>query len=380
MADRLPARGPKAAIPLGRWFGIEVGADYSWLIIFLLITLSLAEQYGDKHPDWSGIENWSLGLVTSVLFFVSIVLHELGHSLTAVRLGVPVQSITLFIFGGLARISKEPERPRDEFLIAIAGPAVSLALAAGFLGVAVLLGSDSVPGSAARWLGRINGTLFIFNMLPGFPLDGGRVLRALVWAVQGEFGFATRVAAICGSVVAYGFMAIGVAMAFIGGNFVGGLWIGFIGWFLLSAARSGAAHGAARTVLTAIPASTIMQTDFRVVPPGENLQAVVDFGVLRRGERCFLVGEGGRLSGLLTLQEIRAVNRDRWPFTRASEVMRTFTQLRTITPDTHLFDALRAMDEAGVNQLPVVRERSLVGLVTRERLLAVLRNQMEMKS
>jgi len=356
-----------------------VGADFSWLIIFALITLSLSNQYAEKHPDWSSLENWTLGLLTSALFFVSIILHELGHSLTAIRLGVPVRSITLFIFGGLARIEKEPERPRDEFLIALAGPAVSLALAVAFSGVAFLLGPDTVLGSSAKWLGRINGTLFLFNMIPGFPLDGGRVLRAVIWALAGDYGKATAVASRVGSLFAYGFMALGVGVAFIGGDFFGGLWIGFIGWFLLSAARSGAAHGVARTVLTHITAAEVMETDCRVVPPGEPLQAIVDAGVLRRGERCFLVGEGGRLMGLLTLQEIREVDRDQWSCTAAQAAMKNFGELQTVSPEANLFEALRAMDEAGVNQLPVLRGNALVGMLNRERLLAVLRNSMEMK-
>ena len=375
-----PARGPRAAIPMGRWFGIQVGADFSWLIIFALITLSLSNQYAEKHPDWSSIENWTLGLLTSALFFVSIILHELGHSLTAIRLGVPVRSITLFIFGGLARIEKEPERPRDEFLIALAGPAVSLALAAAFTAIALLLGPETVLGSSAKWLGRINGTLFLFNMIPGFPLDGGRVLRAVIWALWDDYGKATTVASRVGSLFAYGFMALGVGVAFIGGDFFGGLWIGFIGWFLLSAARSGGAHGVARSVLTNIKASEVMETDCRVVPPGEPLQSIVDAGVLRRGERCFLVGEGGRLLGLLTLQEIREVDRDEWPVTAAQAAMKTFADLRAVAPDTDLFAALRLMDEAGINQLPVLRGNALVGMLNRERLLAVLRNSMEMKN
>ena len=368
----------RAAIPMGKWFGIQIGADWSWLIVFWLVTLSLGGQLAELHPEWSSVERWSLGLATSVLFFGSIILHELGHSITAIRLGIPVRSITLFIFGGMARIEKEPERPRDEFAIALAGPAVSLALAVGFFVLALGMGQSSILWWTFRWLARINGMLAVFNMIPGFPLDGGRVLRAILWHRKGDLAAATQVAARVGSLVAYGFMAWGIGTALILDNLVGGLWLGFIGWFLLSAARGSAAQTVARQALRGRRASEVMDVGCRVVSPAASLQEVVDSGVLRRGLRCFLVGEGRVLTGLLTMHEIRDVPREEWPTTSVQAAMRRFEELRTIHPTTDLLEALRIMDEAGINQLPVTEEGHLLGILNRERLLRVLRNQIEL--
>ncbi len=375
-----PARrqpGPRAAIPLGRWFGIRIGADWSWLIIFWLVTLSLSGQLAEMHPEWTAVERWSLGLVTSVLFFVSIILHELGHSITAIQLGVPVRSITLFIFGGLARIEREPDRPRDEFLIAAAGPAVSLALAALFFALALGMGQSSILWWTARWLARINFILALFNMIPGFPLDGGRVLRAILWHLKGDLAGATRVAARVGSFVAYGFIAWGIGTALIGDNLIGGMWLGFIGWFLLSAAKTAAQQSAARQVLAMVPAGEVMDTGCRVVGPEMSLREVVETGVLRQGLRCFLVGEERVLTGMLTMHEIRRVPQEEWDHTSVQATMVRFEDLQTIAPQTDLFEALKVMDQAGVNQVPVVHEGRLLGILNRERLLSVLRNQME---
>lgn len=369
--------GPKASIPLGRWFGIKIGADWSWLIIFWLVTLSLSGQLAELHPGWTAVERWSLGLGTSILFFLSIILHELGHSITAIKLGVPVRSITLFIFGGLARIEREPDRPRDEFLIAAAGPAVSLALAALFFVLALGMGQSSILWWTARWLARINFILAVFNMIPGFPLDGGRVLRAILWHLKGDLAGATRVAARVGSFVAYGFIAWGIGTALIGDSLVGGLWLGFIGWFLLSASKTAARQSAARQALATVRAGEVMDSGCRVVGPEMSLRELVETGVLRQGLRCFLVGQERVLIGMLTMHEIRKVPQEEWDTTSVQATMLRFEDLRTISPNTDLFEALKIMDLAGVNQLPVVEEGRLLGILDRERLLSVLRDQME---
>ncbi len=369
--------GPRAAIPLGRWFGIQIGADWSWLIVFWLVTFSLSGQLAEAHPDWSSLERWSLGLVTSLLFFGSIILHELGHSITALQLGVPVRSITLFIFGGLARMEREPDRPRDELLIAAAGPAVSMALAVAFFVIALGMGDSSVLWWTFRWLARINFVLALFNMIPGFPLDGGRVLRAVLWHLKGDLAGATRVAARIGTFVAYGFMAWGVGTALILDNLIGGMWLGFIGWFLLSAARTAARQSVARQALANVPAGEVMDTGCRVVTPDMSLREVVDTGVLRGGMRCFLVGRDRVLSGMLTMHEIRQIPQEEWEVTSVQATMRPFDQLRPVEPMTDLFEALRIMEATGVHQLPVVQGGRLLGILDRERLLGVLRKQME---
>lgn len=377
-AQQAPARR-QALIPLGRWFGIEVGADASWLIVFLLVTLSLASRLASEHPGWASAQHWTLGIVTSALFFLSIILHELGHSLVAVRLGVPVRAITLFVFGGVALLEKEPERPRDELAIAVAGPAVSLVLALVYYGAARAIPAETVFGSSVRWLAQINLALFAFNLIPGFPLDGGRVLRAALWSFRGSLTWATSLAAKVGAFFAYGFMAWGLVVALLSGQLFHGLWLGFIGWFLLSAARSSGAQSQAREALVGVPVTEIMETRCDVIAPDESLETIVERGVLRRGQRCFLVGSGGLLSGLLTVHEIREVPRAKWGTTPVRSAMVRLDALETLSPSTNLFDALRTMDETGVHQMPVVSDGKLVGMLTRERLLAVLRNHLEFR-
>ncbi len=367
---------PRMAIPMGRWFGIEVGADFSWLIIFWLVTWSLAGRFSEQF-ELGPVANWGTAVAVSLLFFLSIILHEFGHSLTAIKLGVPVHSITLFIMGGMARIAREPKRPLDEFLIAIAGPAVSLALAVGFGVAALVIGPSTLPGAGLRWLAVINGWLFLFNMIPGFPLDGGRVLRAAAWAIKGDLAWGTRVAAGAGKLFAFGFIALGLTSALVLGNMIGGLWMAFIGWFLLTAARQGGQAGVARAVLSKIQAGKVMDVDASVVPPWQPLADIVEHGVLQRGERVFLVGDGGHLAGLLTLADIHEVAQDEWSTTSAQAAMKRFEDLERIGADVDLFAALRTMDEAGVAFLPVVDRDALVGILSRDRLMGVLRNGLE---
>ncbi len=223
---RTPGVFGGTAWSVARVSGIDVAIDRSWILIFLLITYSLSARFGAEHPEWEAVARWSAALLASVLFFVSIVLHELGHSLTARRFGVSVRSITLFLFGGIARLDSEPERPRDEILIAIAGPLTSVALGVGFLLLAALAPESGrlaeLLHTTFSWLGTINLVLAAFNVLPGFPLDGGRVLRGVVWALSGSFERATRSAAAAGSLLAYSLMALG-ALAALQGALLGGL-------------------------------------------------------------------------------------------------------------------------------------------------------------
>ncbi len=223
-------------IPLGRIAGIPIGLDYSWFLIFALLTWMLATSYFPaEFPRWTPSFNWVAGAGTSVLFFVSILLHELGHSAVALSYKVPVRSITLYAFGGIAEIDGEPPSAKAEFRIAIAGPAVSLALAALFLGLQAASRGIELPYGVAKYLAFINLALAVFNLIPGYPLDGGRVLRAAVWAVTGNLRRATAIAAVVGRGFGFLFIFFGVLRVFAG-ELVGGLWMAFIGWFLESAA------------------------------------------------------------------------------------------------------------------------------------------------
>ncbi len=358
-------------ISLGRIFGIEIDLDWSWLVIFALVTLSLSGHFAGLPPDLPQHLAWLAAGVASLLFFASILAHELSHSLLARWKGIDVHGITLFIFGGVARLKGEPKRPAHEFMIAAIGPVSSAVIGLGFLAIAHLAGAGSVVGGVYAWLGSVNLGLALFNLLPGFPLDGGRVFRAVVWAITGSLRKATRVAAASGRIVAFGLIFLGVALAFGFGAVVNGLWLGLIGWFLLSAARSGVAQQELGDVLGKLPVRRILRTDCVPVGSGESVEDLVYGRILPSGRKCFLVSDQGAPLGLVTPDEVRGVSRDAWPVTSVEEIMVPFDGVPGVTPRDSLASALKTMDEHAVNQLPVMEGDELVGVVTREDVLRV---------
>ncbi|MEN8181662.1 MAG: site-2 protease family protein [Myxococcota bacterium] len=367
---------------LGRVAGIEVAVDYTWVLIFMLVSVSVGARLRLAHEEWHGIATWGAGFVTSLLFFASIVLHELGHSLVAQRVGVRVRSITLFVFGGLAALESEPRRPRDEILIAVAGPLVSVALGIAFLAGARALGNApgfrELIGEALEWLGRINLILAAFNVVPGFPLDGGRVLRGILWATTGSFERATAVAAATGSVFAYGLIAAGALTAIFAGQLLGGLWLVFIGWFLLFAARATVGQMVLERILESVRIGDVMATvEEARVARSETVEHLLTEAVLRRGQRTFyVVDRTGELLGLVTLRELSQVPADERAQRRLEEIMLDADRLALLLPEEDGWTALRRMAERRVNQLPVVRGGQLLGAVTRERLLAVVQTRL----
>lgn len=369
-----------ASVSLGRVRGIPVGLHTSWFVIFGLVTWSLAAAYfPPKYPDLPPAAYWLLGAVTSVLFFLSVFLHEMGHSIVAQRSGIPVNSITLFIFGGIAQIAREPDRPGTEFRIAVAGPVTSLILFVLFTGLWALDRHVS-PYLAApsEWLARINFALAAFNMIPGFPLDGGRVLRAIVWARIGNFQRATRAAAFSGQVVAFGFMGLGLLRVF-GGAFFDGLWLIFIGWFLQNAAAASYAQVTMQNALGGVRVGQVMSRDCTRVPGYLPLRRVVEDRVLTGGQRCFFVTDQERLLGMLTLRDLATVPRDDWDSVPARQVMTPWDRLLVVGPDTPLLDALRRMDDADVAQVPVVDgDERLLGSLSREQVLRYVRTRAEL--
>ena len=368
--------------PLGRVAGIGVYVDHTWLLIFLLVTLSVGLQLRQALEGWSGLVTWGAAVAASVLFFVSILLHELGHSLVAQRLGVRVKSITLFVFGGLAELESEPRRPRDEFLIALAGPLVSVTLGLAFRLAGNLLSglgeSAEVAAETASWLGRINLILAVFNLVPGFPLDGGRAFRGIMWAITGSFESATAAAAATGSYFAYFLIGLGLLVALLGGDLLGGLWLAFIGWFLLSAARAAVGGMVFERILEALSAGEVMEpVRGACVSGSESVAELVGDAVLRRGLRTFYVVDGGgELQGLVTLRELARVPAAERAARRVRDVAIPAEQLAVLAPDDDGWVALRRMAERNVNQLPVVDEGRLLGAVTRERLIALVQAQL----
>lgn len=373
----------KAHIKLGRIFGVQIGLHYSWIIIALLVTLSLRSQFGVDHPNWSGVTTWTVAIVTGLLFFVSILLHELSHAAVAKLRGIPVRAITLFALGGVAQIEKDAADPKSEFWMGIIGPITSVVIGivclilAWLLGWGMTLTPESPPAAMFMWLGVINIVLAIFNMIPGFPLDGGRVLRAIVWWITGDANRSTRIAAGVGQFVALGFILLGIWRFFSGAGF-GGLWIAFIGWFLLEAARASGAQVEITERLTGVKVGDVMTEQFPVVDANSNLETFVQEHLLPTGQRCFVVAEQGTPAGIITPHDVKAVDRARWPYTTVGDVMRSLDSLRTMSPDRPVAEALELMGKEDVNQILVVRGGTLAGIISRSHILRLLQTRAEL--
>ncbi|WP_447976545.1 site-2 protease family protein [Candidatus Nitrospira bockiana] len=373
-------------ITLGRVFGISIGLHLSWFLIALLITLSLAAHFSSTNPVWTSAAVWVSAIVTGLLFFAAIVLHELAHALVARARGVPVRSITLFALGGVSNIEKDVGDAKTEFWMGIAGPLMSVAVGLLCLGLVWALGGfepgaeltpRTPPMAVFAWLGYINLVLAAFNMIPGFPLDGGRVLRAALWGMHGDKRRATRTAARTGQVVAALFIVLGF-LGFFGGGGFGALWIAIIGWFLLSAAGASLVQLEMLTGLQGLRVRDVMTQDCVRIEPGVSLQTLADEYVLRTGQRCFLVAQDGAIRGLVAASDLKAVERERWPRTSVEAVMRPLERLQTVRPETPLADALEIMGRHDVNQLPVLSNGRLEGMLTRGQILRVLESRAEL--
>jgi Zn-dependent protease/predicted transcriptional regulator len=373
----------QAQVRLGRVAGIAIGLHYSWFIIAVLITLSLAEHFHSLTPPWSPTVLWSAAIVTGVLFFAALLLHELAHSLLAKTRGLRVRAITLFALGGVSQIESEASDAKSEFWIAIVGPLTSLAIGSVLLGIARLTGwlpgnEPTVPAIAVLlWLGYINIMLAVFNMIPGYPLDGGRVLRAVIWWITRNADRSTQLASLVGQVVAFIFIFLGLYRFFVGTN-LGGLWIAFIGWFLLDASRSSYAQVAIVTGLRGRPVADIMERNCPTLEGHLSIRDFVDDYLLRTGRRCFIVVQDHRVKGLITPHEIKQVDQIRWPQTSVQSVMRPLDQVRSVRPDTPAIQALEIMTREDINQLPVLANGHLEGVFSRAHVLGFLQTHAEM--
>jgi Zn-dependent protease/predicted transcriptional regulator len=375
----------RAQIQLGRIFGIRIGLHYSWIIIAVLIVFSLSEQFRALHRGWSPGVVWGTAALTGILFFICILLHELGHSVVAQAYGIRVPSIVLFALGGVSQMERESPDAKTEFWMALAGPLVSFALGFLFLGIAHATGwaGPSVPSPSPLtamlgWLGYINFTLGLFNLIPAYPLDGGRVFRAAAWWGTHSMERATRIASYVGQGFAFLFIALGL-WQFFHGQGIGGLWISFIGWFLLDAARSSRAQVELMQALGGVKVRDVMERNCAVIDPYTNLQTLVDEHLLRTGQRCFVVQRDGNLEGLVTPADVSRVERRLWPLTTVEQAMRPLAQLRLVSPDAPVTQALETMARENINQLPVVSDGRLQGVLSRAHVLELLRNRAELK-
>lgn len=356
----------KSNIRIGRLWGIPIQLHISWFLAFAIFTFSLASGFfPTQGRDYSMTGIWVASALTTVLFFASVLAHELGHVWVARRNDVPVRAVTLFIFGGVAEIRREPETPGAEFRMAIAGPLVSIALFGLFWALSGLVDANAFMALPLEWLQRVNLSVALFNMIPGFPLDGGRVLRSILWKLKGDLTAATRIAASGGQIVAFGFMGLG-AFSFLQGDISGGIWLGFIGWFLQNAASTGYTQTALRATLQGVSVQDVMDRDLLKVPGLTSLRQLVDQYVLPLGKRIFLVTDDDLPLGFLTLNQIGSIPRRQWPFVTAFQAMQPWSNMQTLDPGIDVWQALRMMDELNLSLAPVVDQGHLIGVVSRD--------------
>ncbi len=371
---------------IGTLFGIDIRIDWSWLLIFALVTGNLGSAFAAMHSGWPLLLRWIVALAAALLFFGSVLAHELAHSLVAKAQGTPVSNITLFLFGGVANIQEEPDSPVKEFSMAILGPVTSLLiggillltanLAAGTMGVSMadpmeMLGGLGPMVTLMLWLGSINVFLGLFNMIPGFPLDGGRVIRSIFWALTDDLRRATTWAMWIGQGVAWlmitaGVFAIfGVDVPFVGEGFLNGLWLAFIGWFLSNAGFRSYQRVVIQDILGGVPVSRMMRRNPPIVSPDISVEAFVYDRIMQLDDYGFPVVDDGQLVGIVTLDDVRAVPRSRWAARSVRDIMTKAEDLILATPDEDAAEALHKLASSEVRQLPVVTGRELVGLLRR---------------
>lgn len=366
---------------IGRVFGIPIYVHSTWIFIFVLLTTSLVGQFAHEYSHWTSSQVWSVAIATSLLFFVSVLFHELSHSVVARAYKIRVVSITLFVFGGLARIGREPSKAIQEFNIAIAGPVASFFLAGIFWLV------TASPGEMLHALGTyLAGTNFMlaaFNLLPGFPLDGGRIFRAIVWAITKDFSRATKIAGTSGKLVAYGVMAFGAWRAFHQ-DWVSFAWLTLIGFFLLNAAQESVAQVTIREVLAGLHAADVMSHEVPTIPRDISLE---EYGqeVSRTGRRCHLVVSDDRLVGMMNVHSLNSVPREEWPHMSVQAVMIPRDKILWAKPEEPLLGLLERLVSADINQMPVVSGTEnggshIVGMITRDSILRVMQARSEVGS
>ena len=373
----------KEGFQIGRIYGIPIFLHTSWFIIFGLIAFSFVSEYDALQLNIPTSRLWALGLMTSLLFFASLVFHEMAHSVVAKHYKIPVVSITLFVFGGVSRIAREPERALEEFNIALAGPLSSFSLAGGFALVSWHAGPNAILKTLAGSLAWINFSLALFNLIPGFPLDGGHIFRAIVWGFNKDYARATRIAARSGQVIAYGMIVLGAVATITNylplGGPVGGLWLAFIGWFILSAAKQSQAQVEARGALEGLRVADIMTPELHTVGREISLE---DYAreMVRTGRRAHLVLAGDQLVGLVTAEALSSVPQHDWEVTSVQAVMLPKNKLHWAAPEEPALSLLDRMRTIGMQQMPVITGGNVIGVVTRDSILRVLQSRHELAS
>ena len=381
----------RSGFKLGKLFGIQIRVNWSWLLIFFLITWNLSTAFRGAHGTWGPVLRWGLAVLGALLFFSSVLAHELAHSLIAQSRGMTVQSIRLHLFGGVSNIQQEPPSPGAEFTMAALGPLTSLVIGTILL-VGVNLTTD-VPTTRAinpqdfladlspiqtvfAWLGSVNVILGLFNLIPGFPLDGGRILRAIFWGITDNLRQATHWASRIGQGIAWLLVFGGISMAFgvtlpiFGTGLVNGLWLAFIGWFMHNAAVQSYQQLLIRDILEDVPISQLMRKDPPTVSPSTTVDTLVHREIMQSDDHAFPVLDQGQLLGIVTLDDVRAVSRESWNATTVEDIMTPLDQLSTVSPNDCADEALSQLIGTDVRQLPVLDEaQELQGLLRRRDIL-----------
>jgi Zn-dependent protease/predicted transcriptional regulator len=379
-------------IRVARILGIPIFIDFSWILVFGLIAFINSGNFATQHPNWTVTETWTVGILTTVLFFVSVVFHELAHSVVAQGYKIKVLSITLFIFGGLARISREPSKAIQEFNIAVAGPLASGFLSVLFYSLAFLFQGNQMVKAGGAFLGLMNLMLAGFNLLPGFPLDGGRIFRAMVWGATKDFVRATQVAGTSGKMIASAMIIVGIGsiaserlaalLAVVGFGRWDGAWFVLIGWYLLNAAQASLTQVTIRGALAGLSATDVMSHEVPTIPANMNLEEYSN-EVLRTGRRMHIVTMDDRLVGLMNVAALNKVSRDDWDMNSVQAVMVPRDKIIWASPEEPLQRLLERLLAADVNQMPVVNHGEdgsahIVGIVTRDAILRVIQTRSEL--
>jgi Zn-dependent protease/CBS domain-containing protein len=384
---------------LGKIFGINILVDWSWLLIFALVSWSLSATFGQIHSGWSAGMRWATAMLAAFLFFVSVLAHELAHSLAAIRRGVSVQNITLFMFGGVSNIQKEPDSPAEELFITIVGPLTSLFLGAVFLviGAGGYLGNDAMNETSllARlqpmntilaWLGSINIMVGFFNLIPAFPLDGGRIVRSLFWWITDDLRVATRWASLMGQGVGWAMIFGGMAMIFslripvFGSGLFNGVWLMFIGWFLNNAAAAGYQHVVVQEALVDVPVRNMMQTHIPAISSHVPVNELVNGQLTQPEDRTILVTEGSDVVGMVAMNDIEKSSKKIGSSIPISDIMTPISDLEYVTPDQGVAEAFDQLQRLDLRQIPVVFNNRIVGLLRRKDIIRWLQLKSELKS
>jgi len=371
------ARHVPGSFRIARVLGIDVRVHISWVFIFALITFQQSQVFYSSYPSWSGAKSVVIATITALLFFTSVVVHELAHSVVARAFHMPVSSITLFLLGGVASLTKEPSSAKAEFLMAAAGPLTSLVIGGGAIGISELTAGaqrdtpQQVVRAVAQTLGWINVAVAVFNLIPGFPLDGGRVLRSSIWAIRGDRAAATRIAARGGQAVA-ALLVAWAAYEFFNGE-PSGLWLGLIAYFLYGAASQTLQQERLTSAVGGVRVGQLMTTDFRSAQAGTSIASLVRDLLLPHNLRAVPVTSGERVVGLVTISDLRKVEQDQWPMTPIDSVMTKAAELQTVSPDDALTTALERFGNGELPLLPVIDHGSLAGVLYREAVLGYVR-------